>query len=175
MPLVRGTSRPWGGPSSAIYAALCPSTEPYPARDRPSLRMPYQGERRVFVRREGSEAVPGAETPSLAPRAARSLSVLYAARRPPSVLNLHYKQSLSIPKLSARCSLQALQGTIKKQNLCCSTPAKTRTKPCELHIAQRRNRRAAANSSTPRWPTPTSLRSRRPRRRKKKRKPRPPP
>ena len=91
-----------------------------------SLCTLYQAERRVFMDWEASEETQ-TPPPALPPRAARVALCLIAARRSPSVLVLRYKQSLSIPKLSARCSLQALQGTTKKQNTCCRAPQQNAT------------------------------------------------
>ena len=81
----------------------------------------------MFVSWEASEATPSV-APGSGPKAScsASLSVLFAARRPPSVLNLHYKQSLSIAKLSAHRSLQALQGTTKKHQVLLQSTQQTR-------------------------------------------------
>ena len=80
----------------------------------------------MFVSWEASEATPSVASGS-GPKAscsASSLSVLYFARRPPSVLDLSYERYISTAKLTAHRSLQALQGTTKKQNTTAkSTPA----------------------------------------------------
>ena len=143
----------------------------------------YQAEGRVLLRWEASKQNPSAASailrlPSLAGRAARGRSVLYAARRSPSVLVLSYERYISTAKLTAHRSLQALQGTTKKQrHPAKSIPSKTPRAVASCTEPQRRNSRAAAHNSPPRWPTPTSPHNRRgrPRRPKKRPRPRPPP
>ena len=79
----------------------------------------------MFVSWEASEATPSVASGS-GPKAScsASLSVLSAARRSPSVLVLSYERYISTAKLAAHRSLQALQGTTKKQNTTAkSTPA----------------------------------------------------
>ncbi len=117
MPLVRGASRRRGGPSSAIYAALCAARSHTPHESNVASRTLYQAEGRVLLRWETSKQNASAASASQKAKAscsARSLSVLYAARRSPLVLVLRYERSLSIVKLPAHRSLQALQGTTPK-------------------------------------------------------------
>ena len=137
----------------------------------------YQAEGRVLLRWEASKQNPSAASAISASQAscsARSLSVLYAARRSPSVLVLSYERYISTAKLTAHRSLQALQGTTKKQrHPAKSIPSKTPRAVASCTEPRRRNSRAAANHATPRWPTPTSPHNRRFRPRRRKRRPRP--
>ena len=137
----------------------------------------YQAEGRVLLRWEASKQNPSAASAILRlPSLVQREVALCLIRRAPLAICARSELRTIYIDCQTHCApflASAARHNQKTKHPAKSIPSKTpRAKPCELHIPQRRNSRAAATNSPPRWPTLTNHRSRRPRRPKKKPRPR---
>ena len=177
MPLVRGASRPWGGRRARFMQRFWLRHGAIPRTNRRSFS-------HALVRRKKGVCELGSigSDPKRRPwQRSKSLVQRFALRlirrAPPAIGAQSALQTIAIDSqtVCAPFLASAARHNQKTKHPAKSIPSKTPRAVASCTEPQRRNSRAAATNSTPRWPTPTNHRSRRPRPPKRRPRRRPPP